>query len=119
VKIGFRDDAVPKHLEKETSLCLFRVLQEALTNAIKHSGAREFEVTLRGTGRNVELEVVDRGAGFDAGAARTRGLGLVSMRERLSLIGGELFIMSHPGRGTTVRACAPLHTPAAVRTLAV
>jgi PAS domain S-box-containing protein len=105
VTIDFRQDDVPAELSKETSLCLFRVLQEALTNAIKHSRARHFSVSLQGSEGSVQLEVVDRGVGFDSEAAMgSYGLGLISMRERLSLIGGQLFIDSRHGAGTRVRA---------------
>jgi signal transduction histidine kinase len=95
---------------RDVSLCLFRVLQEALSNAVRHSGVRRFQVRLRGAGGAVELRVRDEGVGFDLGAAqRGLGLGLTSMKERLKLVGGELFIESQPNSGTTVLARAPIH----------
>ena len=91
------------------SLCLFRVLQEALHNAVRHSQVRHFDVHLRGTGDAVDLTVRDEGVGFDVDAAnRGLGLGLTSMKERLKLVGGELFIESQSTRGTTVLARAPV-----------
>jgi len=107
VTIHFHAENVAERLPQELSLCLFRVLQEALQNAIKHSGAPEIQVSLRSEAHEIELAVVDAGAGFDRGATRTRGLGLTSMAERLKLVDGELSITSKPGGGTTVRARVP------------
>jgi PAS domain S-box-containing protein len=109
VEIDFRCQNVPGTLSQERSLCLFRVLQEALQNAIKHSGSRQFQVSLSGQSNEVELLVCDLGIGFDPQEAlKGQGLGLTSMKERLKLINGNLFIDSQPSRGTTLRACVPL-----------
>jgi PAS domain S-box-containing protein len=109
VEIEFSDGGIPRGLPKEISLCLFRVLQEALQNAVKHSGERHFRVELRGTSGEIQLTVSDPGVGFDQQvAASRRGIGLVSMRERLQLVGGEFSIESNHGRGTTIRARVPL-----------
>lgn len=105
VEIGFQSDNVPANLSAEISLCLFRVLQEALQNAVKHSGARAYRVSLGSRGGEVQLTVRDSGAGFDpARAMNGRGLGLTSMQERMMLVGGRLSIDSRPGHGTTVSA---------------
>jgi PAS domain S-box-containing protein len=105
VAVDFTVAGVPEHLPHETKIGLFRVMQEALTNALKHSGAREFEVALYGGGDSLYLEVTDYGVGFNpTGAVARNGLGLLSMRERLSLIDGELEIESCPGGGTTIHA---------------
>jgi PAS domain S-box-containing protein len=108
VKIEFESRNLPSPLPPDASLCLFRVLQEALRNAIKHSGARYVQVGLWATPDEIHLEVSDRGVGFDGEAAKGRGLGLVSMGERLKLLKGTLSIGSLPGQGTTVHACVPL-----------
>ena len=109
VEIDFRHAGIPGSLPKEISLCLFRVLQESLQNAAKHSGVRHFEVDLHGTPDGIQLTVSDLGAGFDLqDAMNHRGLGLISMRERLQLVRGELSIRSQPGRGTTVVARVPI-----------
>jgi len=80
------------------SVCLFRVAQEALHNAIKYSGTRHFYVAIRGFASEVQLVVKDAGAGFDVDAAmKARGLGLVSMQERLHLVRGRLRVDSKPG----------------------
>ena len=108
VEIQFRHTDVPRILPREISLCLFRVLQEAISNAVKHSGVRHFSVELCGSSDHVELSVSDSGRSFDPRAvAHSRGLGLISMRERLQLVKGEFSIDSKPGSGTTVRARIP------------
>jgi PAS domain S-box-containing protein len=108
VEIDFTHQDMPRSLPKEISLCVFRVLQEALQNAAKHSGVRFFRVDLDGTAGTVQLTVSDLGVGFDADdAINYRGLGLISMRERLQLVGGEISIKSQPGRGTTIHARVP------------
>ena len=109
VEVDFDYAAVQPGVPAETSLCLFRVLQEALHNAVRHSGVRQFEVQLRGTPNALELTVHDSGLGFDQETAVVGGgLGLTSMKERLKLVGGELFIQSGLSRGTTIVARVPL-----------
>jgi signal transduction histidine kinase len=93
------------------SVASFRVLQEALQNAMKHSHAQDFRVELRGGSGEIDLAISDRGTGFDqTEALSSRGLGLISMRERLHLVNGALAIESQPGHGTTIRARVPIKT---------
>jgi two-component system, NarL family, sensor histidine kinase NreB len=88
--------------------CLYRVLQEALTNAAKHSGATRIDVQLRTAGGEVCLEIHDNGKGFDMDAQKNnRGIGFIGMRERLSQCGGALDIISEAEKGTTVLARIP------------
>lgn len=102
---------LPETLSHEISLCLFRVLQEAIQNALKYSGVREFEVSLMGTSNEIQLIVHDSGAGFDPNNTSNRhGLGLTSMRERLRLVKGHLSIESQPQQGTTIKASVPVVT---------
>jgi signal transduction histidine kinase len=109
VEINFSHEGIPRNLPKEISLCLFRVLQEALQNAVKHSGERHFRVELSGTSAQIQLTVNDLGVGFDPQNAINRcGIGLIGMRERLHLVNGKIFIKSEPGQGTTINACVPL-----------
>jgi len=109
VEIDFQTHDVPGPLSADISLCFFRVLQEALHNSAKHSGVRHFEVRLWGTSDEIDLTVKDSGVGFDREAAKTsRGLGLISMEERLKLLNGTLSIESQPNRGTTIHARVPL-----------
>lgn len=113
VRIEFKCSDIPADIPKEISLCLFRVLQEALQNAVRHSGAHDFTVEIRGSADGIRLIVSDPGIGFDwQRAVNSRGLGLISMRERLRLINGELSIQSVPGRGTTVLARVSHHSTA-------
>ena len=108
VEINFSDKDIPETVTPELSLCFFRVLQEALHNAVKHSGARRFDVDLRGLQGRLGLRVRDAGVGFDPEEAmKGRGLGLISMQERLKLVNGELAVESKPRRGTTIYAYAP------------
>lgn len=103
VKIDFHSENVPRELSDGISLSLFRVLQEALQNAIKHSGSKRFQVFLRGGVTEIELTVRDTGQGFDAEEAmKGHGIGLTSMKERLKLVNGNLSIDSQPQRGTTI-----------------
>ena len=108
VEIDFSHTEMPRSVPKEISLCLFRVLQETLQNAVKHSGVRHIKVDLRGTEGEIQLTVSDLGVGFDPqDAIHRRGLGLISMRERMQLVSGEISIKSQPGNGTTIHARVP------------
>jgi signal transduction histidine kinase len=112
VAIDIHVESIPKVLPPEIALGLYRVLQEALQNVVKHGGSRRAHVSLNGHVDTVNLTVRDSGAGFDPHEAmRGPGLGLTSMRERLKVVGGQLAIHSQPGRGTTVHAVAPLRLP--------
>ena len=94
---------------KALSLCLYRVAQEALRNVARHSSASSVEVELRAAGGGIELAVQDNGVGFDPNRKQGRpSLGLAGMRQRLSLVDGELLIDSAPGCGTSIVARAPL-----------
>jgi PAS domain S-box-containing protein len=109
IEITLYSHDIPKELPQEVALCLFRVLQEALRNAMKHSGVLQFEVSLKGALNEIELTVHDAGTGFDPEKAMSgHGLGLTSMRERLKLVNGQLSIDSQSPRGTTIRARVPL-----------
>jgi len=109
VTIDFESEELPAELSSDASLCLYRVFQEALHNAAKHSGGQHFGVRLWTTARHVHLEVRDDGVGFNVQRVREgSGLGLVSMQERVKLVSGELAITSIPQHGTTVHARIPL-----------
>jgi signal transduction histidine kinase len=100
------------NLSSELNLCLFRIAQEALNNAVKHARASEITVRLIQGAGELYLDVGDNGEGFNT-AAQTSGLGLVGMQERLRMVRGELIINSTPGHGTVVHAI--VKTPDAVR----
>ncbi len=109
VEIDFHSENIPKDLSREVSLCMFRVLQEALQNATKHSGAKHFQVSLSAASNEIYLTVHDSGNGFDpAEAIKGRGLGLTGMKERLKLVNGDLSIDSKRQAGATIHARVPL-----------
>jgi len=97
-------------LPPEVALCLFRVAQEGLSNAVRHARAATIRLSLRRRTGDVMLLVDDNGVGFVPSSTRTKsGLGLHSMVQRLSLVGGILTIDSTPGNGTKIRALVPLN----------
>jgi PAS domain S-box-containing protein len=109
VTVQFADENVSNFLPRDISLSLFRITQEALQNAMKHSGMKQFSVVLRGSENEIQLEVSDRGAGFDVeGAKLDRGLGLVSMQERAHLVHGTFTIESAGIGGTRILVRVPL-----------
>ena len=112
VEVDFTHQDVPATVRPDIALCLFRVLQEALQNAVRHSAVGLFAVRLESTPTVLILTVRDAGCGFNPESiSGDRGLGLTSMRERLKLVAGELVIDSKPDRGTTVVARVPLQEP--------
>jgi PAS domain S-box-containing protein len=109
VEIDCREETVPRDLPLDVSLCLFRVAQEALHNALKYSGVKHFDVEVSCTAKQVQLLVSDDGAGFDVKAAKRKsGLGFISMQERMNLVNGHFYVESRPGEGTKIVASAPL-----------
>ena len=113
LQVSFRAHDVPSHLPAEVSVCLFRILQEAVHNAAKYSGAPQSEVRLWGTSDELHLTISDSGHGFDRETANVSGgLGLISMQERLKLVSGTLMIESQPKRGTVIHAQVPLKSDA-------
>jgi signal transduction histidine kinase len=108
MEIDFESDVSSK-IPAEIGVCLFRVLQEALHNAAKHSGVKRIEVQLAERSHAVHLMVSDSGRGFDLEPAMLgNGLGLTSMRERTRLVDGTISIESKPMGGTTIRVRIPL-----------
>ncbi len=110
VEVELQAEGVPGELDAEVGLCFYRVAQEALSNVIKHSHSAKAEVRIACDESGLGMQVADFGMGFDAAAAPF-GLGLGTMEERLSAIGGTLSIESVRGRGTTVTARAPVRQP--------
>ncbi len=111
INVQFLHDNISGQIPKDVTLCLYRITQEALQNVVKHSQSMEAEVELSGHSAEIELCISDSGRGFDVESAkRAAGLGLVSMRERLRLVGGHLSIESAPSQGTRIRVRVP-HVP--------
>jgi PAS domain S-box-containing protein len=111
IQIQFKSPESQMSLPPEVGLCLFRVLQEALHNAAKHSGVRRIEVQLREDSGEIHFVVSDLGRGFDLETAmQGRGLGLTSMQERVRLVDGTIEIQSKRMGGTTVHVRVPLRS---------
>ena len=115
-QVDYQEALGEERLPTETETALYRVAQEALTNVRKHAHTTQAHITLAKRGQSVYLEVRDRGCGFEQPAMPEESgpgerVGLLSMRERVALVGGELKIMSEPGVGTSVVAEMPLPVP--------
>jgi two-component system sensor histidine kinase UhpB len=112
-----RTQGLPARLPPELATVCFRVVQEALTNIVRHARAQNVHVEVAPAGQELHLSVRDDGAGFDVAAARQRAqrggsLGMLSMEERVTLLGGQFTIESAPGEGARIFACLPLPAPA-------
>jgi PAS domain S-box-containing protein len=109
IEIEFEPHDVPRALPGEVALCLYRVIQEALQNVVKHSGADRAKVELTAEDRGLRLVVSDQGCGFEpANQTGGRSLGLVSMRERVRLVQGHISVQSRRGEGTRIQVQVPL-----------
>ena len=111
IGVHFEHHDVPRILDPAVALCLYRVLQEALQNSMRHSGSREIHVRLAGEKEQLRLVITDNGHGFDVESSmHTAGLGLVSMRERVRQVYGSIKFLSKPGAGARIEVTVPLHT---------
>lgn len=107
--IKFVHQNVPGQIPMDVALCLFRIVQEALRNVVKHGKTSDAKVELSGQGDWIDLRISDSGTGFNPESAHGKGgLGLISMRERLRLIGGQVVVESEPARGTRIHVRVPL-----------
>jgi len=106
VDLDYEAGRSPARHDPEVETALYRIVQEAVTNAVKHAGADEVDVAVRESGGSVEVRIRDAGRGFEP-LESTTGFGLVGMRERIESLGGTLTIASAPGAGTTVTARVP------------
>jgi len=109
IRVDFTSDDIPRSVDRHAALCVFRIVQEALRNVRKYSGAKEAEVDLQMSGDRLEVRVRDQGGGFDLATLRENaGLGIRSMEERARLLGGRFEIHSESGKGTRVTASVPV-----------
>ena len=108
IAVQFDGDEIPPDVDESSALCVLRVAQEALRNAVHHGHARTIEVSIRAADSRLTLRVVDDGAGFDPLWSQSAGIGLLSMRERVELIGGTLSVETAPARGTTIEVTVPV-----------
>ena len=109
IDVNFVEENVPRDIPREVALCLFRITQEALQNVKKHSRADSAEVRVEGLEQKIHLSISDRGTGFDQGAAsRQTGIGVLTMEERVRLVGGQFAIRSRPMQGTQIDVWVPI-----------
>ena len=108
LNVEFHQTGFPASLDKEVTLCVFRIAQEGLRNCVKHSGANSARVVLTRTRQTVRLAVSDNGCGFNTKSAlMEKGLGFISMKERLHILGGKINVYSKPLRGTRIEVSLP------------
>jgi signal transduction histidine kinase len=109
IGVQFHGGGLPDRPPPDIALCVYRVAQEALRNAVRHGKCERVELTLHADPEFLYLEVRDLGCGFSVEDTRGKpGLGLISMKERAHLVGGEISISSLPGQGTSIALRAPL-----------
>ena len=113
IEIDFTSADIPRNVRPDVSLCLFRITQEGLQNLKKHSNTKRAQLSVRHMGDKLFLSLCDEGIGFDANMLEKPGLGILSMRGRAGLLGGDFEIHSKPGRGTRIEAWVPLDEPVA------
>jgi signal transduction histidine kinase len=105
-------ELAPEALSPQQRLALYRVAQEALGNAARHSGVARVRMIVVADSRSVRLEILDEGKGFDPEVvSHTRGIGITSMRERMTILGGDLRYVTSPGYGTRIIATMPRQAP--------
>jgi len=109
VPVDLQLDGELENLSDEHRTCIYRVVQEALTNAARHAQARSIRISLHGGADLLSLAVEDDGSGFDVQQARGRGLGLISIEERVRELNGTVQFLSDLSRGTLLRCEMPLH----------
>ena len=109
LKVEFYQTGFPAAIDKDITLCVFRIAQESLRNCVKHSQAESVRVVLSRTRNAIRLVVSDNGCGFNTNSdSMERGLGFISMKERLHLVGGKINVYSKPLRGTRIEVSVPL-----------
>jgi len=113
IEIDFTSADIPRSVRPDVSLCLFRITQEGLQNLKKHSNTKRAQLSVRHMGDKLFLSLCDEGIGFDANTLEKPGLGILSMRGRARLLGGDFEIHSKPGSGTRIEAWVPLDEPVA------
>ena len=109
IDVEFSVGCEPGQIPGEVAICLYRIVQEALGNIIKHSGAKEAKVHLTREPDEIRLSIIDAGSGFIPNETRRRnGLGLISIRESVQIVSGKLIVQSAPGKGTRIEVQVPI-----------
>ena len=111
IQIKFTEHEVPASISRDIALCLYRTVQEGLRNIVKHSEAKDAKVELTGGPDTIHLRITDRGVGFDPETTKGKGLGLISIEERIRLVQGEMSLQSRPAHGTCIDLRIPWATP--------
>jgi signal transduction histidine kinase len=106
IEVSVEPENIPEDLPDEYRICIYRLVQEALNNAVRHSGARNAKVAAERLAKSIVVRVTDDGRGFDP--ERSRGMGILGMEERVKRLGGTLRVESQPGKGVTVTAELPV-----------
>jgi signal transduction histidine kinase len=106
IEVSVESESVPEDLPDEHKIYIYRLVQEALNNAVRHSRARNAKVVVERLAEFVVVSVTDDGCGFDPG--RSRGMGILGMEERVKRLGGTLRVESQASEGTTVTAEFPI-----------
>jgi len=106
IEVSVESESVPEDLPDEYKIYIYRLVQEALNNAVRHSGARNAKVVVEQLAKSIVVRVTDDGRGFDPD--RSRGMGILGMEERVKRLGGTLRVESQPGKGATVVADLPI-----------
>ena len=106
IEVSVESESVPEDLPDEYKIYIYRLVQEALNNAVRHSGARNAKVVVRRLAKSIAVRVTDDGHGFDPG--RSRGMGILGMEERVKRLGGTLRLESQPGKGAAIMADLPI-----------
>jgi signal transduction histidine kinase len=108
IPVQFEQDDVPRNVAVDVALCLYRVIQEAVQNSVRHNGGAAIHVSLTHAAQQIRLRITDEGKGFDVEhAVHNGGLGLVSMRERVRQVNGSIRITSSPGHGARIEVNVP------------
>ncbi len=107
IRCGLSMNKEEFELDERLAICIYRIIQEALTNVARHSGADSVEVRIKEEDEKITLEVSDNGVGFDTESKR-HSYGLLGIRERVEMIGGKVEVSSRKGRGTTLKAMVPI-----------
>jgi signal transduction histidine kinase len=106
IEVSVESESIPENLPDEYKIYIYRLVQEALNNAVRHSGARNAKVVVERLAKSIVVRVADDGRGFDPG--RSRGMGILGMEERVKRLGGTLHVESQPGKGATLTADLPI-----------
>ncbi len=109
IQVEFSHGKIPRSVAEDVALCLYRIVQEALHNVVKHTESESAQVELYADSGAIKLRIADSGGGFDLEAVRGRGgLGRANVRDRVRLVGGEISIQSKPAKGTQLEVSVPI-----------